>query len=82
MFREGKNVDLLGEHQMEMTDEGIEDKTSKSETKLNWSGIEKLQENDQYFFLYNSSVSAYIFPKRDFQNVDEIRSYFKSKLED
>ena len=80
MIKEGKNDGLLGEHHMVMTEDGIVDSTANGETKVNWSGIQQAKENDDYFYLYNSSVSAYILPKRELHNLDEISSFLKSKI--
>jgi hypothetical protein len=80
MIKEGKNTSILGEHQMLLTEEGIVDKTSSGETKVIWSGINELKENENYFYLYNSALSAYILPKQQIQNLDEISSYLKTKL--
>lgn len=80
MIKEGKNDGLLGEHHMMMTEDGIVDSTTNGETKVNWSGIQQIKENDDYFYLYNSSVSAYILPKRELHNLDEISSFLKSKI--
>ena len=81
MLREGKNEHLIGEHVMVMTDEGIVETSPASEMKVNWSGIKQLNENEQYFFLFNSSMSAFIVPKRDLPNVEEIREYLKEKIQ-
>lgn len=80
MIKEGKNDGLLGEHRMMISEEGIVDSTTNGETKVNWSGIKELKEDGNYLYLYNSSVSAYILPKRELRNVDDMRSLFKSKI--
>ncbi|WHY01416.1 YcxB family protein [Neobacillus sp. DY30] len=80
MIREGKNEGIIGEHTMNMTEEGIVDTNPNGETKVNWSGFIKLVEDESSLYLYNSAVSAYIIPKRDLANVEEIRQFIKSKL--
>lgn len=78
MIQEGKNEGILGEHLMILTEEGIVDKNSTGETRVNWSGIQDLKEDDQYLYLYNSSVSAYILPKREIENVEGLKAYIHS----
>ncbi|CAG9610398.1 YcxB family protein [Pseudoneobacillus rhizosphaerae] len=80
LIKEGRNENILGQHQMVLNDEGIVDKTTKGETKVAWSGINELKENDQYFYLYNSALSGYILPKREFENIEEIRNYLNAKM--
>ncbi|MFZ0443610.1 MAG: YcxB family protein [Bacillus sp. (in: firmicutes)] len=80
MIKEGKNDDLLGKHHMILSEEGIIDSTSNGETKVTWSGIQTVSEDKHNIYLYNSSVSAYILPKRELADVEQIKTYFKSKL--
>ena len=80
MIKEGKNDGLIGNHQLKLTEEGLMDTSSNKETKVTWLGITSFQEDDGYFFLYNSSVSSYILPKREIDDVDEMRQYIQSNL--
>ena len=80
MIKEGKNDGLLGEHLMILSEEGIIDSNSNGETKVTWSGIKTFKEDEHNIYLYNSSVSAYILPKRELNNIDEMKTYLKSKL--
>ncbi|PAQ15594.1 YcxB family protein [Bacillus sp. FJAT-42315] len=80
MIKEGTNEGLLGEHHMVLSEEGIIDSTSNGETKVTWSGIKTISEDKHNIYLYNSSVSAYILPKREVDDVEEIKTYLKSKV--
>lgn len=82
MFKEGKNDGLLGDHSLIMTDEGIVDASLNRESKVVWSGIESFKEDNDNLYLYVSSVSAYILPKRELHHVDELRDIIKSKVKD
>lgn len=80
MIKEGKNDGLLGEHTFIMSEDGIVDTTTNGETKVTWPGIKDFKEDHNYFYLYNTSVSAYILPKREIKNVDELKNYLQSKI--
>lgn len=80
MLNEGKNDGLLGEHKMILSEIGIIDSNINSETQVKWIGIKKFEEVDNYFYIYNTAVSAYILPKSSLINVEETKEYFKSKL--
>lgn len=80
MIREGKNEGLLGEHTMTLSEDGIVDSNPNGETKVNWTGIIKLKEDDSNIYLYNSSVSAYIIPKRELKDLEGLKNYMTSKL--
>lgn len=80
MIKEGANDGLLGEHHMILSDDGIIDLSSNRETKVQWSGVQLFKEDDDNLYLYNSSISAYILPKRDLKETDEVRGFILSKM--
>ncbi|WP_100333962.1 YcxB family protein [Bacillus alkalisoli] len=63
MIKEGKNEGLLGNHVFSLNEDGFSEETSSGETKVKWSGVNEFKEDDKFFYIYNSSVSAYILPK-------------------
>jgi hypothetical protein len=65
---------------MILSEDGIVDSNPNGETKVNWSGIIKLQEDESNLYIYNSAVSAYIIPKRELNEVEDVREYIKSNL--
>ena len=81
IIKEGKNDGLIGEHHMILSEEGIIDATSNGETRVSWFGIQTLSEDKHNIYLYNSSVSAYILPKRELDDVEEIKTYLKLKVQ-
>ncbi|MBO0993964.1 YcxB family protein [Bacillus sp. SD088] len=82
LIRERENEGLLGEHRMTLLEEGLVDITPNKETKVTWSGIQGLKEDEQAIYLYNSSVSAYILPKKDLHNVEETKAFIQAKIKD
>ncbi|TKC18034.1 YcxB family protein [Robertmurraya kyonggiensis] len=80
MITEGNNEGLLGEHLMTISEEGVHDANPQGETKVSWSGIQDLKEDEHYLYLYNSAVSAYILPKREVHDLAELRTTLNSKI--
>ncbi|MEN1937069.1 YcxB family protein [Paenibacillus sp. 102] len=80
MLREGSYSNLLGKHKVQITDEGIIETNSGGETKRKWKGIEKVEENEAYIFIYVSSMSANIVPKTAFAR-ENSKSEFIKKLQ-
>ena len=80
MIKEGKNDGLIGNHQLKLTEEGLVDTSLNKETKVTWLGITSFQEDEGYFYLYNSSVSSFILPKREIDDVDQMRQYIQTNL--
>lgn len=81
VIKEGKTGgDLLGDHRMILNEAGIVDITENGETKVAWSGIIELKEDEYNIYVYNSSVSAYILPKRELSNVTEVWEYLRANI--
>lgn len=81
MIKEGKNEGLLGEHLMTISEEGVHDANPQGETKVSWSGIQDMKEDEYNLYLYNSAVSAYILPKRELSDIEELRTVLNTKIE-
>lgn len=80
MLKEGKNEGLVGEHSMKMNKAGIADKTSTDETHVQWADLQRMVEDADYFYLYTSTVSAYILPKRNIYSRDGLKSYVEKRM--
>lgn len=82
MLNEAGDNGLLGEHQMTFSEKSIVDSTSKGKTKMEWTNIKKLEENDDYFYIYSSPVIAYILPKKAVSGIDETRNFINSHIKE
>lgn len=80
MLKEGKNEGLLGEHLMTVSEEGIHDISSSGETSVKWPSIENFTEDEHNLYFYNTSLSAYIIPKRELQNVEGFQQFVKKYI--
>lgn len=74
MIQERSNEGMVGPHTMELNEDGLRDKNAFGETHVSWNGIKDVVEEDDYLYLYNSSVSAYILPKRG-QDMEEVKRW-------
>jgi hypothetical protein len=84
MLVEGDNSTVFGHQAITVTPEYILTKTDLTESKLNWSSIVKVIDNDNYVFLYVSATSAIVIPQKAFststtkqQFLDYVRTYMK-----
>lgn len=77
MLKEGKNESLFKERKISLTDEAIIETSSSSQSSTIWSKIDRIEETDRYIYIYNSSISAYIIPKRVFKNNKEKTNFLE-----
>jgi hypothetical protein len=62
LYAEGQNKGFLGEHELEVADDGLIGRSPYSESKIAWGTVERIETTPEYTFLYVGSVSAYIIP--------------------
>lgn len=76
-LKEGKNQDLIGPRTMEFNEDGIECRSPNSDSKINIKMIEKIRQDEQYYFIYLTTISAYVIPKRIFKSEDDKKNFEK-----
>ncbi|TGL63718.1 YcxB family protein [Leptospira sarikeiensis] len=81
MYEEGDNSSLLSKTILEFSDEGISATKRDSQSTIQWSGIQKFVERENYYFLYTSSVNAIVIPKAKAGFDSESKKEFDTLLE-
>lgn len=61
-----KNPNLLSRKCLEITDGGLIIQNDSQNSKIGWAGIDRIEENDEYAFIYFNPRAAHIVPKRVF----------------
>jgi YcxB-like protein len=67
-FSESENEGFLGEQKFDVSMQGMLYTGRTSESKINWSAIHKVAQNDKYIFLYTSSINAITIPRNAFSD--------------
>ena len=75
MLSEGNNNALLGRQIVSLSPEGIFVKNQTAESKINWSTVDKVTENDKHIYLYTSSINALVIPKNGFRSEKEKQEF-------
>jgi len=75
MLDEGENTDMLGKRSLTLTEEGIMDSSTLSESKTDWNVIEKITQTQKHIFIFISSAAAYILPVRVFKSENEKKKF-------
>lgn len=71
MLKEGSNKNLFNRRLLTITDKGIRQISSSDESFISWENIVSIDESNNYIYIYHSSVSANIIPKRVFEDEEE-----------
>jgi len=76
MVKKHKHGDgVLGEHLIRFNEDFLVKITDVNEIQHSWKGIDRIEENQDYIYIYTTPFSAHIIPKRCFGN-DEASTMF------
>ncbi len=68
LYKEGKNKGLIGHREITIRDDAIVEESDSGTHTTKWQSVEKIIKTEKYIFVYASSVSAYLIPRRIFLN--------------
>ena len=57
------NSKIIGEHTIQLSEQGLKITKPESENFINWNGLIRIAETKNYYFIYNTSISAIVIPK-------------------
>ncbi|MGF7050838.1 hypothetical protein J2T13_005389 [Paenibacillus sp. DS2015] len=79
------NKGILGVHEIEITNEELKWRNSVTEGSTKWEGINSIEEDKDYFYIFIDKIMAHIIPKRTFTTqvdmnrfLDQIKTYLKT----
>jgi hypothetical protein len=76
LLAEGDNKTMLGRQVISFSPEGLDIKSKAFESKINWSAIDKVAQNEKYVYLYTSSVNALIIPKNSLRSEKQQQDFW------
>jgi YcxB-like protein len=78
IYKEKPEKGLLGKHKIILNEKEVIESTQVGESRTLWIGVDRLEQTDEYFLIYNSPHSAYLIPKRAFANAQEANIFWES----
>ena len=75
LYSEGENKGTIGKHTMVVNPDSLVDITEYGEFSIKWNAINKIESDENYIFIYISSVSAHVIPKKSFVSDLEIENF-------
>jgi hypothetical protein len=67
----------LGKHKLSLSDDGLSESTVVGEQRTSWAGVDRVEENADYIFLYTTPSAAHIVPKRAFARADDAERFYE-----
>lgn len=75
-----RNEGIIGEHSIEISEEGVREITKVNDSLNLWNGITKIKQDNSYIYIYIKEFEAHIIPKKSFKSEEEANSYFNDAL--
>ena len=67
----------LGTHRMVLTEDAIVESTAVGESRTSWAGVDRVEQNDGYIFIYTAPSAAHVIPKRGFQDAEQAERFYQ-----
>ena len=75
MLREGSNGSLLGPRTVMIDDKRITSQSASSTNSVAWVGVNRIARSADCGYIYTSSVSAVVVPRRAFQSAGDFMAF-------
>ncbi len=67
---------LLGWHRVSLGASGVTERTAVNESHTAWAGVHRIEQNQEYVFIYTTASAAHVIPKRAFGSPAEAESFY------
>ena len=67
----------LGTHKVVLNEVGLVESTAVGESRCLWAGVDRVEQDQQYIYIYTAPHAAHIIPKRAFNNLHEAESFYQ-----
>jgi hypothetical protein len=74
--KEKPGKSLIGGHRIVIDADGITETTAVGEARVQWSGIDRVEQDSGYVYIYTSAAGAYVVPKRAFNSASDAEAFY------
>lgn len=78
MIEEDDNKGLIGDRVVEISENGIDVTTDYSKVNHSWESVNKIEQDEKYIYIYQSSMSAVMIPKSIFDTDEDMENLLKT----
>ena len=67
----------LGAHTISLNEEGLVESTAVGESRTSWAGVNRVEQDEKYIYIYTAPHAALIVPRRAFHSSQEAESFYQ-----
>ena len=67
----------LGAHKICLSEAGLVESTVVGESRTSWAGVDRIEQDQEYIFIYTAPLAAHIIPKRAFRTLHEAECFYQ-----
>jgi hypothetical protein len=65
----------LGVHRLALDEEGVVERTAVNESRTTWAGVDRVEQDADYIFIYSSPAAAHVVPRRAFGDLQRAQAF-------
>jgi hypothetical protein len=65
-----------GRHRKVVSEQGLVESTDVGESRTSWAGVDRVEQDPHYIFIYTSPAAAHVIPKRAFGSPDKADAFY------
>jgi hypothetical protein len=65
----------LGRHTVKLEETGVAESTAVGEQRTSWAGIDRIEHDPDYIYIYTTPMAAVVIPKRAFSSPVEAEKF-------
>jgi len=66
----------LGKHRIVLSANGLAESTALGESRTSWAGVDRVEQDPHYIFIYTSPAAAHVVPKRAFKDLRAAEDFY------
>ena len=67
----------LGRHRLVLGEDGVHESTAVGESRTTWAGVDRVEQNPDYIFIYTTPAAAHVIPKRAFAEPQQADAFYQ-----
>ena len=70
----------LGRHRLVLDEEGLTETTAVGQSRTRWAGVDRVEQSDDYIYIYTSPAAAHVVPRRAFSSAEAAEAFYRLSL--